>query len=192
MRIPGPRTSGPAVEAGGERAWYMFLLPGPPPPSSRELTAEPFLSCRSRSTTSATGEPITHPCEMWPLDTPPESESHSVCCLRPHSMEFSRPEYCSGWPFPSPGDLPNPGMEHRSPALQADSLSTKPPGKPSSSNTEHFVKMPQQGRWGLFSPPRSDQDGPWSVCPVDPVASIPPGHRSSGAQPAVFHTGGLP
>ena len=38
------------------------------------------------------------------------------------SMEFSRLEYWSGWPFPSPGYLPNPGIEPRSPALQADSL----------------------------------------------------------------------
>ena len=37
------------------------------------------------------------------------------------SMEFSRPEYWSEWPFPSPGDLPNPGIEPRSPAMQADS-----------------------------------------------------------------------
>ena len=37
-------------------------------------------------------------------------------------MEFSRPEYWSGEPFPSPGDLPNPEIELRSPALQADSL----------------------------------------------------------------------
>ena len=41
-------------------------------------------------------------------------------------MEFSRPEYWSGWPFPSPGDLPNPGIEPRSPALQADSLPAEP------------------------------------------------------------------
>ena len=46
------------------------------------------------------------------------------------SLEFSRPEYWSRYPFPFPGDLPNTGIEHRSPALQADSLSTKPPGKP--------------------------------------------------------------
>ena len=38
------------------------------------------------------------------------------------SMEFSRQEYWSGLPFPSPGDLPDPGTEPRSPALQADSL----------------------------------------------------------------------
>ena len=46
------------------------------------------------------------------------------------SMEFSRPEYWSRWPFPSPGDLPNPGIEPRSPTLQADSLPAEPPGRP--------------------------------------------------------------
>ena len=46
------------------------------------------------------------------------------------SMEFSRPAYWSGLPFPSPGDLPNPGIEPRSPALQEDSLPAEPPGKP--------------------------------------------------------------
>ena len=43
-------------------------------------------------------------------------------------MEFSRQEYRSGLPFPSPGDLLNSGMEPRSPALQEDSLPTEPPG----------------------------------------------------------------
>ena len=45
-------------------------------------------------------------------------------------MEFSRPEYWSGWPSPSPGDLPNPGIEPRSLTLQADSLPAEPQGKP--------------------------------------------------------------
>ena len=45
-------------------------------------------------------------------------------------MEFSRPEHWSGQPFPSPGDLPDPGIEPRSPALQADSLRAEPQGKP--------------------------------------------------------------
>ena len=48
----------------------------------------------------------------------------------PQSMGFSRQEYWSGLPFPSPGDLPDPGIERRSPALQADTLTSKPPGKP--------------------------------------------------------------
>ena len=42
-------------------------------------------------------------------------------------MEFSKQEYWSGFPFSSPGDLPNPGNEPRSPALQADSLPAEPP-----------------------------------------------------------------
>ena len=45
------------------------------------------------------------------------------------SMEFSRHEYCSGLPFPSPGDLPNRGIEPRSPALQEDSLLSETQGK---------------------------------------------------------------
>ena len=44
-------------------------------------------------------------------------------------MEFSRQEYWSGLPFPSPGDLPNPGIEPGSPVLQADALPSEPPGK---------------------------------------------------------------
>jgi len=46
------------------------------------------------------------------------------------SMECSRQEYWSGLPFPSPGDLPNPGIELESLALQADALPSEPPGKP--------------------------------------------------------------
>ena len=45
-------------------------------------------------------------------------------------MEFSRPEYWSGQSFLSPGDLPNPRIKPRSPALQADSLPAEPQGKP--------------------------------------------------------------
>ena len=44
------------------------------------------------------------------------------------SMEFSRQEYWSGFLFPFSGDLPNPGKEPKSPALQADSLPSEPPG----------------------------------------------------------------
>ena len=54
----------------------------------------------------------------------------TVACQAPLSMGFSRQEYWSGLPFPSPGDLPDPGIEPRSPALQADALPSEPPGKP--------------------------------------------------------------
>ena len=48
----------------------------------------------------------------------------------PLSMGFPRQEYWSGLPFPSPGDLPNPGIEPRSSTLEADALTSEPPGKP--------------------------------------------------------------
>ena len=54
----------------------------------------------------------------------------TAACQAPLSMGFSRQEYWSGLPFPSPGDLPDPGIEPRSPALEADALTSEPPGKP--------------------------------------------------------------
>ena len=48
-------------------------------------------------------------------------------------MEFSRPEYWNGWPFPSPEHLPNPGIKPTSHTLQADSFPAEPPGKPTTS-----------------------------------------------------------
>ena len=56
-----------------------------------------------------------------PVDCSPQGSS---------PMGFSRQEYWSGLPFPSPGDLPDPGIEPRSPALQADTLPSEPQGKP--------------------------------------------------------------
>ena len=58
------------------------------------------------------------------------AQSHLTVCRAPLSMGFSRQEYWSGSPFPSLGDLPNPGIEPRSPELQADSLITELQGKP--------------------------------------------------------------
>ena len=56
--------------------------------------------------------------------------SWPVAHQAPPSMEFSRQEYRSGLPCPPAGDLPNPGIELRSPSLQVDSLTSEPPGKP--------------------------------------------------------------
>ena len=53
----------------------------------------------------------------------------TVAHQAPPSMRVSRQEYWSGLPFPSPRDLPDPGIEPRSPALQADTLTSEPPGK---------------------------------------------------------------
>ena len=52
---------------------------------------------------------------------------------RQASVGFSRQEYWDGLPCPPPGDLFNPGIEPKSPALQANSLLTEPPGKPEKS-----------------------------------------------------------
>ena len=57
-------------------------------------------------------------------------------------MEFSRPEYWSGWPFPSPGDLPSPGIEPRSSTLQADSLPAEAPGKPKNTGVGNLIPSP--------------------------------------------------
>ena len=54
----------------------------------------------------------------------------TVACQVPLSMGFPKQEYWSGLPFPSPGGLSNPGIKPGSPKLQADSLTSGPPGKP--------------------------------------------------------------
>ena len=62
---------------------------------------------------------------VWLFATP-----WTVAHQAPPSMEFSRQEYWSGVPFPFLGDLPDPGIEPRSPALQPDALPSEPPGNP--------------------------------------------------------------
>ena len=54
----------------------------------------------------------------------------TVAHQAPPPMGFSKQEYWSGLPFPSAWDLPNPGIKPRSPTLQADTLTSEPPGKP--------------------------------------------------------------
>ena len=87
--------------------WPISLSPGPPSPScyADGLCAQ-SLSC----------VPL---CD--PMDSSPQA---------PLSMRFFRQEYWSGLPCPPPEDLPDPGIEPRSPTLQADSLSSEPSGKP--------------------------------------------------------------
>ena len=63
-------------------------------------------------------------------DVPLFATPGTVAYQAPPSMGFSRQGYWSGLPFPSPGDLPDPGIEPESPALQADTLPSEPPGKP--------------------------------------------------------------
>ena len=54
----------------------------------------------------------------------------TVTCQAPLSMGFPRQEYWSGLPLPSPGDLPDPGIEPKSPALAGGFFTSEPPGKP--------------------------------------------------------------
>ena len=62
---------------------------------------------------------MSNSCDPW-----------TVAHQAPMSMGFSRHKYWSGLPFPSPGDLPHPGIKPRCPALQANSFMSEPPGKP--------------------------------------------------------------
>ena len=71
-------------------------------------------------------------------------------------MGFSRPEYSSGFPFPSPADLPNPGIELGSSALQVDSLLTELSGKPIVKSDSSYKGMSvtiSQGTLGTLHPP---------------------------------------
>ena len=70
-------------------------------------------------------------------------------------MEFSRPEHWSGQPFPSPGDLPNPGIKPRSLALQVNSLPAEPQGKPKNTGVGSLslfqkIFMTQESNQGLL------------------------------------------
>ena len=71
------------------------------------------------------------------------------------SMELSRPEYQSGQPFPSPGNLPNPGIKPRSPALHTDSLPAEPQGKPKNTGVRSLsllqrIFLTQESNRGLL------------------------------------------
>ena len=80
---------------------------------------------------------------------------HFVTPWTIQSMEFSRPEYWSGKPFSSPGDLPNPGIEPRSPILQAESLAAEPQGNPKNTGVGslsllQWIFPTQESNWGLL------------------------------------------
>ena len=71
----------------------------------------------------------------------------TVAYQAPLSMGFSRQECWSGLPFPSPGDLPDPGIEPGSPTLQADALLSEPPGKPRSIILQLKKRIFELGYW---------------------------------------------
>ena len=87
----------------------------------------------------------------------------TVAYQAPPSMGFSRQECWSGLPFPSPRDLPDPGIEPRSPAFQADALPSEPPGKPYSPTQHKWKKNPpppsRQRAWARLRP----DEGPYNL-----------------------------
>ena len=86
-------------------------------------TTRSTLKCRKQVCLRESASEVTQLClTLWnPMDCSPQV---------PLSMGFSRQEYWSGLQFPSPGDLPDPGIEPGSPALPEDSLPSEPPGSP--------------------------------------------------------------
>ena len=80
-----------------------------------------FISFSMSACVKCESKSLSH---IWLFATP-----CSIALQAPLSMGFSRQEYWSALPFPSSGDLPNPGIKPGSPALQADSLPSEPPGK---------------------------------------------------------------
>ena len=95
----------------------------------------------------------------------------TIALLAPLSMEFSRPEYWSGYSFPSPADLPKPGIELGSPALQVDSLPTELWGKPK--EAEWFGRHADDIRASLVvqavkNLPAIQETWVWSLGQADP------------------------
>ena len=103
-----PQLDAAAAVLGAVRAVLGF---------SRCTLSWPLRLCNSLSSVAQSCLTVCDPHELQPA---------RLLCL----WEFSIQEYWSGMPCLPPGDLPNPGMEPRSPTLEADSLSSEPPGKP--------------------------------------------------------------
>jgi len=89
-------------------------------------------------------------------------------------MGFSRQECWSGLPFPSPGDLPDPGIELGSPSLQADALPSEPPGKPLELE-DRTIEITQSGKQKLdLQKSESEQScrDPWDYNKSSNICSI--------------------
>ena len=118
------------LSMGFPRQEYWSGLPFPPPggfPNPGIKPVSPTLALTDRFiTTEPLGKCFDY--TTCVLVTQSCSTPWTVAHQAPVSMEFSRQEYRSGFPFPSPGDLPNPMIELGSPALQTDSLPHELPG----------------------------------------------------------------
>ena len=134
---PGNEPQSPALQADDAGMMLLALpIPGPPCPDLLEETSggEVFNQCfhqltcmcmHIRSYRNKEEKKVKSLSHVWLFAT-----LWTVALQAPPSMGFSRQEYWSGFPLPSPGDLLNPGIDPRSPALQANALPSEPPGKP--------------------------------------------------------------
>ena len=119
---------------------------------------------------------------VWLFVTP-----WTVAHQAPLSMGFSRPEYWSGLPFPPPGDLPDPGMEPRSPTLQADSLPAMPQATMScQQNYEYAHHIYHQRR--VWAEPAGPADPVVSFVSIRKHWRLLPraGHQTCGSQTLFF------
>ena len=98
------------------------------------------------------------------------------------SVEFSRQEHWSGLPFPSPGDLPDPGIEPGSPVLHADSLLSQPSGNQSESWSVMSDSLPPHG---LYSP----WDSPGQTTGVGGLSLLQGIFPTQGSNPGLPHCG---
>ena len=92
---------------------------------------------------------------MWMYSEQQKVLSHVQLFVTVQSMEFLRPEHWNGQPFPSPEDLPNPGIKPRSPTLQVDSLSAEPQEKPKNTGVGSLsllqrIFLTQKLNWALL------------------------------------------
>ena len=116
---------------------------------------------------------------VWLFATP-----WTVAYQAPLSLKFFRQEYCSGLPFPSPRDLPNPEIKPGSPALQAGTLPSEPPGKPWFSLYSR-LQMSRRPYFMLFNVILGFPDisvGKESSCNAGDLCSIPGSGRSAGEE----------
>ena len=129
--VPWPRIVAPEVKMkspnhwtpGNFRVWLLFLL-------FNFCWSIVALQCSVSfcSTAKCISSKYTYVCAQSFGCVPLFATLRTIAFQAALSMGFSRQEYWSRLPFPSPGDLPDPGIEPRSPALQADALTSEPPG----------------------------------------------------------------
>ena len=117
-----------------ERSWSLF-----PQIQATNLPLAPVLILPDFNVKVKSLSPVRLFATLW-----------TVANQAPPSKGFSRQEYWHGLPFPSPGDLPHPGIKPRPSALQADSLPSEPPGKLLPGSLDWSDKYPVENMTWMF------------------------------------------